>query len=62
MIGCDNEHCAIEWFHFNCVNLTHKPKGKWFCPKCRGDRPNVMNPEIVEQLRKDKQLKRNAND
>lgn len=35
MIGCDNPQCAIEWFHFGCVNLTTKPKGKWYCPQCR---------------------------
>ena len=21
--------CPIEWFHFQCVGLTSKPKGKW---------------------------------
>uniref|UniRef100_A0A2K5BZZ7 Inhibitor of growth family member 5 n=1 Tax=Aotus nancymaae TaxID=37293 RepID=A0A2K5BZZ7_AOTNA len=26
--------CPIEWFHFACVDLTTKPKGKWFCPRC----------------------------
>jgi len=41
MIGCDNNSCPIEWFHFKCVQLVTKPKGKWFCPQCRGDRPNV---------------------
>lgn len=30
--------CPIEWFHFACVGLTTKPKGKWFCPKCTQDR------------------------
>ncbi|ESO93661.1 hypothetical protein LOTGIDRAFT_182053, partial [Lottia gigantea] len=44
MIGCDNDKCEIEWFHFNCVNLSHKPKGKWYCPKCRGDKPTVKKP------------------
>lgn len=34
MIGCDNQDCPIEWFHFGCMDLTHKPKGKWYCPKC----------------------------
>ena len=34
MIGCDNNNCPIEWFHFVCVNLIAKPKGKWFCPNC----------------------------
>ena len=38
MIGCDNESCDIEWFHFDCVNLTHKPKGKWYCPRCSAER------------------------
>ncbi|CAN7987963.1 unnamed protein product, partial [Ixodes pacificus] len=38
MIGCDNPDCPIEWFHFTCVGLTSKPKGKWFCPKCSTDR------------------------
>ncbi|KAK3736156.1 hypothetical protein QZH41_015549 [Actinostola sp. cb2023] len=30
MIGCDNDECPIEWFHFQCVGLTTKPKGKWY--------------------------------
>lgn len=34
MIGCDNPECPIEWFHFGCIALTTKPKGKWYCPKC----------------------------
>ena len=38
MIGCDNDDCEIEWFHFCCVNLTHKPKGKWYCPRCSAER------------------------
>jgi len=29
MIGCDNNDCPIEWFHFGCMGLTTKPKGKW---------------------------------
>ena len=44
MIGCDNDLCPIEWFHFGCMGLTAKPKGKWFCPKCRGDKQTVMKP------------------
>ncbi|OQR71175.1 inhibitor of growth protein 4-like [Tropilaelaps mercedesae] len=34
MIGCDNPECPIEWFHFACVGLNTKPKGRWYCPKC----------------------------
>lgn len=41
MICCDNTACQLEWFHFQCVALSTKPKGKWYCPQCRGDRSNV---------------------
>lgn len=41
MICCDNSVCKIEWFHFSCVSLNTKPKGKWFCPNCRGERSNI---------------------
>ena len=62
MIGCDNDLCPIEWFHFNCVQLTGKPKGKWFCPKCRGDKPTVMKPKAqflkeLERFNKEKEEK-----
>lgn len=43
MIGCDNEECPIEWFHFQCVGLTNKPKGKWYCPKCTNERKRERN-------------------
>ncbi|XP_036371703.1 inhibitor of growth protein 4-like isoform X2 [Megalops cyprinoides] len=38
MIGCDNTDCSIEWFHFACVGLTTKPRGKWYCPRCSQER------------------------
>ncbi|KAL5474455.1 hypothetical protein EMCRGX_G026403 [Ephydatia muelleri] len=38
MIGCDNPDCPIEWFHFQCVGLTSKPKGKWYCSRCSQER------------------------
>lgn len=24
-----SQQCSIEWFHFACVGLTTKPRGKW---------------------------------
>lgn len=33
MIACDNEECAIEWFHYACVNITH-PRSVWLCSDC----------------------------
>lgn len=38
MIGCDNADCPVEWFHFQCVGLSSKPKGKWYCPRCSQER------------------------
>eukprot|EP00020_Sapocribrum_chincoteaguense_P012292 CAMPEP_0170732528 /NCGR_PEP_ID=MMETSP0437-20130122/1604_1 /TAXON_ID=0 /ORGANISM="Sexangularia sp." /LENGTH=300 /DNA_ID=CAMNT_0011070779 /DNA_START=55 /DNA_END=957 /DNA_ORIENTATION=+ len=35
MVGCDNPSCPTEWFHFVCVGVTEKPKGKWYCAQCR---------------------------
>jgi len=46
MILCENDLCPIEWFHFSCVSLQSKPKGRWYCPNCRGDRPNVMKKNL----------------
>ena len=37
MIQCDNESCEISWFHFPCVSIRRKPKGKWFCDECKND-------------------------
>ncbi|XP_040098964.1 inhibitor of growth protein 2 isoform X1 [Oryx dammah] len=53
MIGCDNEQCPIEWFHFSCVSLTYKPKGKWYCPKCRGDNEKTMD-KSTEKTKKER--------
>lgn len=35
MVGCNNEECPIEWFHFACVGLTEEPQGDWYCKECR---------------------------
>lgn len=39
MIACNNENCAIEWFHFQCVGIKKKPSAstKWYCPDCKPD-------------------------
>ena len=57
MIGCDNDECPIEWFHFSCVALHHKPKGKWFCPKCRGESEKSMD-KALERAKKERSYNR----
>ena len=34
MIGRDNNHCPIQWFHFSYPKMTPSkaPKGKWYEP------------------------------
>ncbi|XP_029437898.1 inhibitor of growth protein 2 [Rhinatrema bivittatum] len=53
MIGCDNGQCPIEWFHFSCVGLSYKPKGKWYCPKCRGDNEKTMD-KCPDKMKKER--------
>ena len=35
MILCDNETCETGWFHFSCVGISRKPRGKWYCEECK---------------------------
>uniref|UniRef100_A0A7S2WAV2 Inhibitor of growth protein n=1 Tax=Rhizochromulina marina TaxID=1034831 RepID=A0A7S2WAV2_9STRA len=35
MVACDNDDCAREWFHFECVGLEAQPEGRWLCPECQ---------------------------
>ncbi|KXT18879.1 hypothetical protein AC579_3574 [Pseudocercospora musae] len=34
MVGCDNEYCDKQWFHYRCVGLTEEPRGQWLCTDC----------------------------
>lgn len=36
MVGCDNDECQYEWFHYDCVGLQGAPAEgvKWYCPDC----------------------------
>lgn len=36
MVGCDNEECEHQWFHFECVGLKGPPTSEhWYCDDCR---------------------------
>ncbi|XP_065891048.1 uncharacterized protein [Dysidea avara] len=35
MILCENKSCKFGWFHFNCVGLSRKPSGSWYCSDCK---------------------------
>ena len=34
MIQCGSGKCETEWFHYECVELVRKPRGKWLCSDC----------------------------
>ena len=57
MVACDNESCPVEWFHFGCVGVTSKPKGKWFCPSCRGDSESLMRSPVQAENQVEIQVK-----
>lgn len=42
MIGCDNDDCKYEWFHWSCVGISSPPKDDeiWYCPDCAPKRRN----------------------
>ena len=43
MIDCDNDFCEYEWFHYSCVGITRKPRGKWYCSEeCRSAGENQL--------------------
>lgn len=35
MVGCDNDNCEYQWFHWGCVGLKSEPEGEWLCPTCK---------------------------
>jgi hypothetical protein len=36
MIGCENMHCELKWFHLDCAGLEKMPhrNKKWLCDYC----------------------------
>ncbi len=50
MIGCDNEDCNVEWFHYACVGLDSPPKGTWYCEECREKKAMLLEQQQQQQL------------
>lgn len=48
MVGCDNQKCQIEWFHYACVGITEPPTGNWYCPLCRSMQKKQESDSITE--------------
>ena len=48
MVGCDNQKCPIEWFHYACVGIKEPPTGNWYCPLCRSVKKQQENENIAD--------------
>uniref|UniRef100_A0A7E4V6T6 PHD-type domain-containing protein n=1 Tax=Panagrellus redivivus TaxID=6233 RepID=A0A7E4V6T6_PANRE len=47
MVGCDNESCKLEWFHFACVGLEDDPVDDWYCRYCTPPaEPEPVAPQV----------------
>ena len=49
MIGCDNKHCPIGWFHYSCLRIAEEdvPKGKYYCPECHKKRSKTVTNAVM---------------
>jgi len=58
MIACENETCAVEWFHFACVGLSTdaKIKGKWFCNACAAEKRRLkkLEAKLTQDAKREK--------
>ena len=53
MVACDNQKCALTWWHVDCVARHIATRGvgsmpdeasSWFCPTCTGEKPTAQSP------------------
>ena len=60
-ICCDGDDCPVEWYHWECVQVTDEPTGDWFCPKCSHksqekaqllDQPQAGKTSVLPNLEK----------
>lgn len=37
MLGCDSMDQCVggEWYHYSCLGIQVKPRGKWYCDACK---------------------------
>ena len=46
MIGCDNEGCKYEWFHWECVGMREPEPEEWWCDECRPTNGETKGNEL----------------
>ena len=50
MVMYNNKKCSIQWFHFECLAIRNKPRGKWYCPSCH-KLPNLSRKKTMRLIR-----------
>lgn len=61
MVACDNIDCKIVWYHFSCVGLDTKPRGKWYCPQCRKDLKEKQAQAVDKSMSNNNNLQSTSN-
>lgn len=51
-VHCDSVDCPIGWHHWECVSVTEKPHGDWYCPRCKLE--SSEDAEVPEQRREER--------
>ncbi|RPA87609.1 hypothetical protein BJ508DRAFT_410368 [Ascobolus immersus RN42] len=60
MVGCDNDDCKYEWFHWSCVGIDKEPEGQWFCSECQllqKEQKDKKEPKEVKETKEPKEQK-----
>ena len=55
MVSCDNPKCPFVWFHVECVGISTKPTGSWFCPYCSQLMKDTTRAEEENQMQENAQ-------
>ena len=52
MIACDDDQCAVVWWHYDCAGLSKEtiPEYSWICNRCRPS-CSTKNSGIVSHIR-----------
>ena len=49
IIKCFDLTCVIKTYHLNCLGLTSKPIGKWFCPYCCHKKTRIKKKKVLNE-------------
>ncbi|KAF2830098.1 hypothetical protein CC86DRAFT_180473 [Ophiobolus disseminans] len=54
MICCENNDCAVKWYHGRCVGLKKAPASRWWCAACAPIHAPGTNRRVAKGGKKSK--------